>query len=141
MFLQEMISNEPSSHNQKCYGLFFIIMLFGKHFWVVMLGCKMIFYCLIRALHHFRGIMCHILFLTKSWWGQFFMILVFISLFEPIFMPVLLTKILLLYPFVFPMLKLKSLRSMYMPVPTEKSVFDNACSKAPWYLSILVAIE
>ena len=39
--------------------------------------------------------------------------------------------ILLLYLFVFPMLKLKSLGSMYMPMPTEKSTFDNACSNTP----------
>ena len=36
------------------------------------------------------------------------------SLFEPIFMSVLLTKTLLLYPFVFPMSKFKSLGSMYI---------------------------
>ena len=41
-------------------------------------------------------------------------------------MPVLLTKILLLYPFTFPMLKFKSLGSMYMPVLTAKTHFDNA---------------
>ena len=39
--------------------------------------------------------------------------------------------ILLLYLFVFPMLKLKSLGSMYMLMPTEKSTFDNACSNTP----------
>ena len=53
----------------------------------------------------------------------------------------LLTKILLLHPFIFPMLKFKSLGSMYMPVPTEKSAFDNAFSNAPSYLSISMPME
>ena len=65
----------------------------------------------------------------------------FISLFEAIFMSLLVTKIFLLYPFVFPMFKFKLLGSMYMPVPTKKSTFDNACSNPPWYLSILMPIE
>ena len=68
-----------------------------------------------RSDHYFR----HILIWLGH--GQFFMILVY-------FMSVLLTKIFLLYPFVFPMLKFKSLGSMYVPVPTEKSTFDNAYS-------------
>ena len=52
----------------------------------------------------------------------------FISLLEPIFIPVLRTRILLLYPSFFPMAQFKLLGSMYMPMPTEKSTFDNACS-------------
>ena len=52
----------------------------------------------------------------------------FISLFEPIFIAVLLTRILLLYPSFFPMAKFKFLGSIYMPMSTEKSTFDNACS-------------
>ena len=55
----------------------------------------------------------------------------FISLFEPIFISLLLTKIFLLYLFVFPMFKFKLLGSMYTPVPTEKSTFDKACSNTP----------
>ena len=55
----------------------------------------------------------------------------FMSLFEPVFMSVLLTKLLLLYPFVFSMLNFKSLGSIHMPMPTEKSTFDNACSYTP----------
>ena len=43
----------------------------------------------------------------------------FISLFEPIVMSVLLTKLLLLCSFFYPMFKLKLLGSIYMPVPTE----------------------
>ena len=48
------------------------------------------------------------------------------SLFALIFINQLVTKILLLHPFFFPILKFKLLGSMYMPVPTEKSTFDNA---------------
>ena len=70
-----------------------------------------------------------------------FLRLLFKSLFRPIFMPVLLTKILLLYPFLIAMLNFKLLESMYMPMPTEKSAFDNACSNTPWYLSISILIE
>ena len=55
----------------------------------------------------------------------------FISLFEPIFMFVSPTKILLLFPFVFQMFKFKLLGSIYMPMLTEKSTFDNACSSTP----------
>ena len=55
--------------------------------------------------------------------GDYFL---FMSLFEPILMFVLLTKILLLYPFVFLMFKFKLLGNMYIPTPTEKSTFDNA---------------
>ena len=53
------------------------------------------------------------------------------SLFQPIFMPVFLTKILLLYSFVRPMFKFKLLVSMHMPMPIEKSTFDKACSNTP----------
>ena len=70
-----------------------------------------------------------------------FLRLLFKSLFRPIFMPVLLTKILLLYPFLIAMLNFKLLESMYMPMPTEKSTFDNACYNTPWYLSISILIE
>ena len=52
--------------------------------------------------------------------------ILFISQFEPIFMPVLLTKISVLYPFVSQMFKFKLFGSMYMSIPTEKSTFDNA---------------
>ena len=50
----------------------------------------------------------------------------------------LLTRILLLYPFFFPIFKFKLLESMYIPVPTEKSTFDNACSNTPWYFSMSI---
>ena len=46
-------------------------------------------------------------------------------------MSVLLIKTLLLYPAVLPMFKLKLLGRIQMPVPTEKSTFDNARSKTP----------
>ena len=39
------------------------------------------------------------------------------------------------------MLKFKSLGSMYMPVPTEKSAFDNAFSNTSSYLSISMPME
>ena len=42
---------------------------------------------------------------------------------------------------VFPMFMLKLLESLQMPVPTKKSIFDNACSKTPRYLSILPLIK
>ena len=66
------------------------------------------------------------------WWvtGNFLWSL-FISLFEPILMSVLLTRILLLYPFVGPMFKFKSLGSMCTPKTTEKSTSDNVCSNTP----------
>ena len=64
--------------------------------------------------------------------GGKFLWSLFISLFESIFMPVLPTKILLLYPF---------LRSMYITLPTEKSTFDNAWSNTPWCFSISMSIE
>ena len=54
------------------------------------------------------------------------------------FIPVLLTKSLLLYPSFFPMAKFKLLGSMYMPIPIEKSTFDNACSNTPLYFSISI---
>ena len=60
--------------------------------------------------------------------GNFLLLL---CLFEPVFMPVLLTKILLLYPSFFPMAQLKLLGSIYIPTPTKKSTFDNACSSTP----------
>ena len=63
--------------------------------------------------------------------GVNFLWFLFIFLFEPIFISALLTKILLFYTFVFPMLKFKLFGSMYMPMPTEKSTFDNACSNTP----------
>ena len=60
-----------------------------------------------------------------------FLKFLFICLFQPIFMPVLLTEISLLYPFVFSMFQFKLLESMYMPMTTEKSTFDNAWSNTP----------
>ena len=54
---------------------------------------------------------------------------------------VLLIKVLLLQPTIFPMFKFELLGSMYMPVPAEKCIFDNASSKTLWYLSILELIE
>ena len=70
--------------------------------------------------------------------GGNFLWSLFISLFESIFMPVLLTRILLLYPFFFPIFKFRLLGSMYIPVPTQKSTFDNACSNTPWYFSMSI---
>ena len=55
----------------------------------------------------------------------------FISMIEPIFVSVLLAKILLLYPTAFSMLNFKLLGSIYMPVHAEKYTFDNTCSKTP----------
>ena len=71
--------------------------------------------------------------------GVNFLRSLFISLFELIFMSVLLTRILLLYRSFFLMFKFKLLESIYIPTPTEKSTFDNACSSTPWYY--LVSID
>ena len=103
-------------------------MLFRKHLCIVRWAV------LNHRDHCFRRIML--------WgWRAIFLRSLFISLFESIFMSMLLTKILLLYPFVFPMLKFKLLTSMYLPMPTEISTFDNACSNTHWYLSISMPME
>ena len=101
-FLPKILSNQPSPNNQMTSfsSLFFSVGIFwlsGQTAGITILGIS-----------SSGGV-------TGNFLGS-----LFISLFEPIFMSVLLTKILLLYPSVLPMLQFKSLGSMYMPVPTEK---------------------
>ena len=63
----------------------------------------------------------------------------FISLFKPTFLPLLPTKLLLLYHEAFPMFRFKLLGIRYIPVSTQKSTFDNAFYNTPWCLWISIA--
>ena len=97
--------------------------------------------CFIRSLFHLFLALWSFSSVLDTFGGVNFLWFLFISLFKPIFKSVLLTKISLLYPFVFPMFKFKLFRRMYISMPTEKSAYGNACSSTPWDFSISIPIE
>ena len=79
-----------------------------------------------------------------SWWGHRHVLwwtsVLFISLFESVFLFLLVNKSLFFYPSIFPMFKLRLHGSIKMPLLIEKPTFDNACPKTLWYLSISAPI-
>ena len=130
----KIVYDKPNPYNQYCYCKFTASLLQIAH--------------VLRYVHlieAFSPLFLKACIFSKAWDSTTYCKVSWVTslmfLFTPHLKPDLVIRIFWLYPVVFLNCKLRSLGSMYISYSTEKSTFNWACSKTPWYLENSSATE